>query len=279
VSQSEAPAESACKRKSGDALLCTGCHDPHSAPRPEQRVAYYRSRCLTCHGETFGKTHHARTPDCTSCHMPRILSSDVAHTQATDHRILRKPDLEVAAVPFREVAHPKLVRFPTEAGQATKRDLVLGWLALAEAGNAVAEAEEGKILPEAAKEYPHDAAILSAYAYRELQHNQIQHARELYEAALASDPLNADAAVNLGVLEAQGGSFEKARTLWRGAFERVPWRSPVGMNLARLSCNFGNREDAETYLRRVLQFNPDLKDARTMLGQLESQPDFCASAR
>jgi tetratricopeptide (TPR) repeat protein len=155
----------------------------------------------------------------------------------------------------------------------------LGWLALSEAGNAVAEAEEGKILPEAAREYPHDAAILSAYAYRELGHHQVQRAKELYEAAIARDPLNTDAAVNLGVIEAQSGSVEKAKTLWQDAFDRVPWRSSVGMNLARLSCNLGKSQDAESYLRRVLEFNPDLPEARQMLRRLESQPDFCSSSR
>ena len=279
VSQFEALAESACKRKSGDELHCTTCHDPHGSPRPAERVAYYRSRCLNCHGEKFGKAHHARTPDCTSCHMPRLFSSDVAHTQATDHRLLRQPDSDATSVPPAENTRPKLVRFPAEAGPASKRDLVLGWLALSEAGNAAAEAEEGRMLPEAAKEYPHDGAILSAYAYQEFERHQVQRARELFEAALASDPLNTDAAVNLGVIEAQSGAVEKARTLWQDAFDRVPWRSSVGMNLARLACNLGKGPDAETYLHRVLQFNPDLPDARTMLRKIRSQPDFCSSSR
>jgi len=279
VSQFEALAESVCKRKSGDALHCTTCHDPHSSPRPEDRIAYYRSRCLNCHGEKFGKTHHTQTRDCTSCHMPRVVSSDVAHTQATDHRILRQPGADLASGLPSEKSQAKLVRFPAEAGPATKRDLVLGWLALSEAGNRDAEGEESKILPEALKEYPHDSAILSAYAYHELRLNQVQHAKELYEGALASDPLNTDAAVNLGVIEAQSGSVEKARVLWQGAFERVPWRSSVGMNLARLSCNLAQRQDAQAYLRRVLQFSPDLADARKMLRHLETQPDFCGPSR
>ena len=211
--------------------------------------------------------------------MPRLLSSDVAHTQATDHRILRQPDSDARSRPPAENTPPQLVRFPAEAGSASQRDLVLGWLALSEAGNAVAEAEEAKILPEAAREYPHDSAILSAYAYREFERHQVQRAKELYEAAIASDPLNTDAAVNLGVIEAQSGSVEKAKTLWQDAFDRVPWRSSVGMNLARLSCNLGKSQDAESYLRRVLEFNPDLPEARQMLRRLESQPDFCSSSR
>jgi hypothetical protein len=102
---------------------------------------------------------------------------------------------------------------------------------------------------------------------------------QLVRSRLASDPLNTDAALNLGVIEAQSGSVEIARILWQGAFDRVPWRSSVGMNLARLSCNLAKRQDAQAYLRRVLQFSSDLADAREMLHQLETEPDFCGSSR
>jgi predicted CXXCH cytochrome family protein len=278
VSQFEALAESMCKRKSGDALHCTTCHDPHGSPAPTERVSFYRAKCLQCHGERFAAKHNPKNPDCVWCHMPRISSSDVAHTQATDHRILREP---AAATPqaFSEAAasRPKLEMFPPQAGLPTNRDLALGWLALAESGRNFAEVEEENVLPVAAKEFPGDAAVLSAYAYRELIHKRTQHAKELYEAALGIDPLNLDAAVNLGVIEAQSGSADRALALWRDTFHRAPWRSSIGMNLARLSCNLGNREEAEQSLHRVLQFNPDFPEARQFLHGLESQSVACDS--
>ena len=51
------------------------------------------------------------------------------------------------------------------------------------------------------------------------------------------------------------------------------------MNPARPSCNLVKRQDAQAYPRRVLQFSPDLADARKMLHQLETQPDFCGLSR
>src|SRR6201996_441247 len=51
TSQWEALLQSECKKKSGDRLTCTTCHDPHTSPSAEQRVAWFRGRCLTCHGE------------------------------------------------------------------------------------------------------------------------------------------------------------------------------------------------------------------------------------
>jgi len=89
VSQFEALAQSVCKIKSGDVMSCTSCHDPHREPSAAERVAYYREKCLACHGAKFGGTHHPGQSDCTACHMPSSLSADVAHTEVTDHRILR----------------------------------------------------------------------------------------------------------------------------------------------------------------------------------------------
>ena len=109
--QSEALAQSACKRKSRDALWCGSCHDAHSSPSPEERVTYYRQKCLACHGQALGAKHHASQPDCTSCHMPRANSADVAHTQATDHRILKVPSMTLLPLPSVAFA-PHLSRFP-----------------------------------------------------------------------------------------------------------------------------------------------------------------------
>ena len=96
TSEWEALLQSACKKKSRDGLTCTTCHDPHSTPPVEQRVSYFRSRCLTCHGApSFVSKHHPDQPDCTGCHMPREKTRDVAHEQLTDHRIQRRPMLSL----------------------------------------------------------------------------------------------------------------------------------------------------------------------------------------
>ena len=42
-------AQSVCKRKSGDKLWCGTCHDPHTAPEPAEKAAYFRGKCLSCH--------------------------------------------------------------------------------------------------------------------------------------------------------------------------------------------------------------------------------------
>lgn len=274
VSHFEALAQSECRKKTGDSMTCTTCHDPHDSPSAELRISYYRSRCLGCHGEAFGNRHHAKNPDCTSCHMPRLLSRDVAHTQTTDHRMLRNP---MSSTANEAQMKTQLVRFPPQSGDVSNRDLALGWFALAKTGRDFALPEGEKLLAKTASEYPEDAAILSAYGYEELRKKNNIHAKKLLQEALKSDPLNVDAAVNLGVVEAQSGNAGKALSLWKSALERAPWNPAIGLNMALLSCNLGRTEEAKSYVKRVLQYNPDHSQANSLLHRLQSQATLCRS--
>lgn len=98
TSQWEALLRSQCKQVSGDRMTCTTCHDPHGSPPPEERVAYYRGKCVQCHDRAgFLREHHPEHPDCAECHMARATASDIAHEQVTDHWIRRRPGAESAA--------------------------------------------------------------------------------------------------------------------------------------------------------------------------------------
>jgi hypothetical protein len=83
-----------------DRMGCTSCHDPHSVPAPERRVAFFRQRCLACHEKRRcsapAAARQARGDSCFECHMPRVKTADIAHSAATDHRVLRKPPAEAA---------------------------------------------------------------------------------------------------------------------------------------------------------------------------------------
>ncbi len=86
VSQVESLAVSRCSRESAGRLSCITCHDPHAVEDRASRVERYRQACLSCHAR-FAAGHHASTPDCTTCHMPRRDSTDISHTEVTVHRI------------------------------------------------------------------------------------------------------------------------------------------------------------------------------------------------
>jgi len=273
VSQVEALSLSVCKRRSGDKMSCTSCHDPHSEPAAAEKAAYYRGKCLNCHGEAFGAKHHPDKPDCRACHMPELPSKDVAHTEATDHRILRYPagpQLDDA------VGAPRLVQFPKiAASEATTRDLALAWETLAQRGVAGASHEAEGYLFKAVKERPDDPVLLTALGFIEQKHGHEKEAREFYERALKVDPLSNDAATDLGTLEARAGELRQAVELWQGAFERAPYRSAIGMNLAMAFCAAGQKDDARKYVQRVLEFNPDYGKAKSLSNHLEKDPVQC----
>src|SRR5277367_789420 len=101
ISHVEQLALSACARNSNGRLWCGSCHDPHNIANgePLQRVAYYRSVCLTCHAANFpaAAAHPAKDSDCLSCHMPRRDAKDGGHSAFTDHRIQCRPESQPAA--------------------------------------------------------------------------------------------------------------------------------------------------------------------------------------
>jgi tetratricopeptide (TPR) repeat protein len=271
VSQFEALAQSACKRATGEAMTCTTCHDPHASPAIPQRATYYRAKCLACHGEPFAAKHHVEQQDCTACHMPRVSTIDVGHTQDSDHRILRLP-----AVPHQGASpEPQLMRFPPVKEEDSLRGLALAWVSLGGSGSQHARAQAEKILPQALAQKPDDPELLAALAFEEQQQGLTDQARENYEHALRIQPLFLDVEANLALIEANAGNLVRAAALWKSAFARAPGRSSLGINLARALCLTGHGEESKAAIARVLEFNPDLSAAREMLKQLESGEVSC----
>ena len=72
---------SRCYQTSGR-LKCVTCHDPHADAEPGP--AHYTAKCQGCHTSATTSTC-PRTPDCVTCHMPRVRP--VPDLQFTDHRI------------------------------------------------------------------------------------------------------------------------------------------------------------------------------------------------
>ena len=274
-SQFEALAQSACKKKSGASMSCMSCHNPHYSPSADERASYFRAKCLSCHGNAFAAKHRPENADCTACHMPSSLSADISHTEVTDHRIQRRPEQSPHLLqdPKSSVT---LLPFPnSEEAQEDIRDLALAWLSVAENGMPQAVREADRLLPLAAKQSPDDPAVLSGLAYTELNHGALDHARELYQRALALDPTLIDAATNLGVIEAKTGHLKNAVVLWQKAFERAPGKSSIAMNLARAFCESGQTKEARSYVVRALRFNPDLTEAKKLLQHLNADPPEC----
>ncbi len=264
VSHVESLALSQCKQKSGSAMSCLSCHDPHVQPDAAGKAAYYRARCLQCHA-AMAKAHYARQPDCTSCHMPRLDSADIGHTVVTDHRILRDRRTDLP----RSAAVGRLVQFGNPTPDPRDLGLAYGEVALRDEAFAAAEAQ--RLLEATNRTHPDDPAVLTRLAYLHQARGDNDAAEQDYERALAIDPDLGVAAADLGVFLARRGLLPRAMELWRRAFEHNPQLSDIGLNLSLGLCAAGDTTGARETLQRVLEHNPDLDAARQRLAEVAGQ--------
>jgi predicted CXXCH cytochrome family protein len=281
TSQWEALLKSACKQQSGDRLTCTTCHDPHSSPSPSKRVAFYRQRCLQCHNQAgFQQNHHPGNPDCTSCHMARPPSNDIAHEQVTDHWIKKRVTQERLPLP----TSGNLVvvgGFP-----ASDRDLGLAYAQMAARGDRQSGIRALELLRNAEKQdnaEKHDSGasgdheLHAQLAFLDQLNDNTQEAAEEYRKALTADSNDSLAAGNLALIQAGQHHYSEAIRLWDQVFSHDPVQLSAGLNLAVVECGAGQRTAALATLERLLTFSPDNGRAQAMAADIRSGKQSCGT--
>jgi tetratricopeptide (TPR) repeat protein len=136
------------------------------------------------------------------------------------------------------------------------------WLQTVTRSAAAPETEN--LLRTVIKKSPDDPALLSAMGYFAQRKGQPDLARELDGKALALDPNSINPSSNLAVIEAERGHSREAVKLWEDSFPRAPGQSSVGKNIARVLCEAGQVDRARDYVPRLLEFNPDLTEAKNL---------------
>jgi hypothetical protein len=167
VSQSQQLALSLCAQQSNGKLWCGTCHDPHRPPADP--VAYYRSRCLSCHGASLLKTHPKPNANCISCHMPRLPVVQGAHTIFTDHRIAIYSARQLATTaPVSPTSQGKdksqsLVAWDNPPAKFAERNLGLADILVGERIKSVDLVYRGdRLLLECEPEFPNDPVVWTA---------------------------------------------------------------------------------------------------------------------
>jgi predicted CXXCH cytochrome family protein len=260
-------AQSACKRASGDKLWCGTCHDPHTAPEPARKAAYFREKCLSCHQtkdcHAAEQARRANADDCTACHMPRGPTNDIEHVVFTDHSIRRKP----AGSGVAPTSESELVPYPSYT--STTRDLALAYAVVAlRDHNAADRARAFELLKQAAEQRTADAQALAYLAefYRDAKDDA--HALPIYQQVWRMDKSQYAVAAALGAYQIQRGNLTEAIQLWREALALNPAMTLVRVNLAKALFRMGNLDEARATLEQALQFNPVSPEARELLSQI-----------
>jgi predicted CXXCH cytochrome family protein len=267
TSQWEALLQSACKRASGDRLTCTTCHDPHNSPSADKAVAFYRTKCLSCHTDPkFATSHHPEQPDCVSCHMPRSATQDIAHEQVTDHRI----QLPSTTTPQTTGGRKLQGDLIAVRGTASERDTGIAYSQFALRGNRQAGERALQLLRKSeqnltpAATAPPDADLHTQLGFLEQLNGDGAAAAKEYRLAIAANPLATTALGNIALLEAKAGKPQDAIKLWSTVLDHDPTQATAALNLAMTYCYLNDSKNALMTLDRLLAFSPDNQQARTL---------------
>jgi Flp pilus assembly protein TadD len=275
VGQVEQMHASRCFTASQGRLGCISCHDPHRLPSAQEKVAFYRSRCLECHGDRGctlpAATRLERSPDddCTSCHMPREANADIPHAASANHSIPRNANRENSSgsthkrssrpsrrpVPF----HGKLVEAQEQAELG--RDI----------GVALCRGDENEarfvlpLLDAALIARPDDVAGWEAKGFVLGRLGRNDEALTAFQKALSQELGRESTLVGAAYLTAQMGRNQDAIAFWHRAIAINPWRSDYLAELALIHFREGNWQSAAAACRETLELNPFWVDVRKWL--------------
>jgi len=289
VGQVEQMHESNCFRASRGRLGCISCHDPHELPAPEAKVAYYRGRCLECHGgqgcslATNIRLERSRDDDCTSCHMPRTGSSDILHAASANHRIPRRggggdPSASRPASPGR--AGRGLVPFHRELMDSRDRTGVGRDLGVA----LCRDGEDGArvalpLLKAALAARSDDVTAWEAKGIALGHLGQDDEALAAFRMALAKEPARESALVEAAYLTVKMDRRQDAATYWQRAIAVNPWRSDYRAELALVYFHDRNWRASADTCRQTLRLNPSWVEVRKWLVKCELQLGNIEAAR
>jgi tetratricopeptide (TPR) repeat protein len=281
------------KSKETNKLGCISCHDPHEHIGSDRRVTHYRNRCLTCHRDKENKDPERvscsfplaqrlkenREDSCIHCHMPPYRASDIVHNASTNHRILRRPQKEVAS-PAELPGNTSLVLFPQKLvniqDPERSRDLGIALSHLAMKKKASREQVQSAIWLLEKTLHPDDLDAWEHKAKLLFFQGRMSQALAATESILQKQP-------NHEIACAQAGAFcadsDKAVLYWRRAVTLNPWMPRYRAALAQLNAQLGNWTEAKQEGHAWLRLEPTSIDARKLRIQCLLQEGQVREAR
>lgn len=284
-----------------DKLGCISCHDPHSVPQPEQRVHFFRDRCLHCHANRgcsvppAERQKQSAQDSCIDCHMPRRPGS-VVHTAITDHSIPRRPTPMVAreSADWPQDGRLALKPFPPDAPllPRSERDRNLG-MALVDIARKKKTGASGRSLAESAAALlaaataanPQDAAGWEAQSSALLMVGRTEDAVAAVNTSLHIDE-NRETGLYLAAMMA--GQQKRGADLMNLATRLIrvnPWMWQYRQMLAEANAQSGNWAQAADSCRETIRLEPANVPARQLLiqcllrlgekGRARSELDAC----
>lgn len=290
VSHVEQMHASRCWQKTSGAnkLTCVSCHDPHSKPSPERRIAFYRQRCLNCHDATPDRQDQhvvtcampvserrtkSRQDNCIACHMPNFRPEDITHSAATDHRVII-PKRERTFRPSADMqTNLPIVHFHVgalaEQHKSFSRDLAIGLTELTiKQKPSIMQVSRGlSLLEQAIAEEPQDWLAWESKGHLLNLTQNRRGALRTYEHVLENVPSRERSLLCAADLALALGKLDKAETYLRKLVIVNPWESRYHGNYAQVLSHRENWPEAAKHARKARDLEPGYIPARLLLMQ------------
>ena len=290
VSHVEQMRASRCFQGSNGRFGCSSCHDPHSHPKDEELVSFYRTKCTTCHVDQPcalpESDRLARQADdsCIACHMSRLGANDVPHTAQTDHRVLRKPTSHDGS--SGQMVLPELYDHAEQRLPRLAVDYARG-LWLAERAEKTTDPEMAnrafRLLSIVVAEIPDDARILDALGTASVVQRRFDDAFNYFKKSLAIDPHREQTLETVATLLQNAGRLNEARPYLERVLELNPFKSSLWRQYARLLGRQNQWKEAIAAAKKAQELDPSvpqiylfLADACQQVGDLDQSRQYKA---
>jgi hypothetical protein len=283
---------SKCYQASHGRLTCISCHSIHHVPQPEEKTAFYRSKCLACHTVSscnLAPNDTARVKaadDCIDCHMEKRPVAGISHSNDTKHRIVRYVGQPLPEVAF-EQPKPDLpgllwMNRPTGVPVAPLPPVTQleAYWAVARKDPAVAPYALRK-LDELSKSAPIDPVVLSCLGAVMLgEKKDNAKAAGYFSHALKLGAEEPTTFLNLASAQENLGHHQEAEaTLERGT-AAYPYSGPLVARLAQQYFNDGQAWRARVVMQqygKLFPEDPTVRDALKPFDNLANPTDPLAA--
>ena len=286
VSHVQQMRSSRCFANSGEALGCISCHDPHRVPQAEERVNFYRNRCLKCHESDHcgadTKQRATRMDSCVDCHMPKGDPNNISHVSQTDHRILKHPTKQS---PDDALAAEQPVRLKLLDGETTetstweaKRALAVGtWSYFNKKGYRVPDSL-GAQLESCLEQEPSDGLVLSTLGAFWMQQGDLQQAGLFFSRAQQYSVSRESALAGLLDISYAQGDWSTASHYVERCLELDPGHPGYHAVHADILLNQGKLQDAINAAETSIELDPTRIAVRSWLAQAYDRAGQSAAA-
>ncbi len=253
---------SRCFQASEGKLGCISCHDPHQTPDPQQIETFYRSRCLNCHQQNGcsedESARMARDNSCITCHMGKTNVSNIAHSSATDHRILKNLSNHTSAAQNNDLRWKYFdnadQRIPE--WERDRTDGIALYVQFTKSNNRqFLEQARDKLLA-ALRFASNDIETLLYLGDIYLLENDYDSSGMCFVAILEANPSHELALLKMAYLQRQKKNLVEATQYYHQLIELNPWASDRYGPYAESLAQAGDIEGAITALKHSLDNNP-----------------------